>query len=499
MTNTSTQNGSTSLTTSRSPVVVVMGHVDHGKTTLLDYIRKSNVAARESGGITQGVGAYEVTHGSAGSPQGKITFIDTPGHQAFTKMRSRGAQIADIAILIVAADDGVSEQTKDAIRIIKASKNAAGKPLPFIVAINKIDIAGADPVKVKNGLAQEEIFVEGFGGDVSCQEISAKTGQGVSELLELITLTAEVEELTYDASAPAHGFVLETQMSPQTGLSATVIVKNGTLRVGDEIGTASARGKIKGLRTFDGKVIKEITPSAPAIVLGFESLPRIGENFGVGAAMPQLIKQEERALPTAGEALQKRLSFVVKADNAGSLEALMDQIKGIKTPDNTSRVTVLGEGVGDVTDGDAKLAGGTGSFIVAFRVKQTPAAKTLISSQKIKVFSSDIIYELIRNIEEEFSGRKKQIIAGDLEILKVFRQDNPGAQIIGGKVLAGEIKNQGSVEIHRGGKEIGTGRIANLQQSKKDADAVPTGLECGMLFSSQVLIEKGDHLIRRPE
>lgn len=493
-----------SSTQNRSPIVVVMGHVDHGKTTLLDYIRKSNVAARESGGITQGVGAYEITiptsnRDDSGASPNRITFIDTPGHQAFTKMRSRGAQIADIAILIVAADDGVSEQTKDAIRIIKQSKNAAGKPLPFIVAINKIDIQGADPVKVKNGLAQEEIFVEGFGGDVSCQEISAKTGQGVPELLELITLTAEVEELTYDPKAPATGFILETHMNPQTGLTATAIVKNGTLKVGDEIGTASARGKIKGLRTFDGKSVKEITPSAPAIILGFESLPRIGETFGVGSAMPDLVAQAGKAMPTEGEYLQKRLSFVVKADNAGSLEALIDEIKAIKTPDNTSRVTVLGEGVGDVTDGDAKLAGGTGSFIVAFRVKQTPAAKTLISSQKIKVFSSDIIYELIRDIEEEFSGRKKQIVVADLEVLKVFKQDNPGAQIIGGKVVVGELKNQSTVEIHRGTKEIGTGRIANLQQSKKDADVVPAGLECGMLFSSQVLIEKGDHLVLRPE
>jgi translation initiation factor IF-2 len=471
----------------RSPIVVVMGHVDHGKTTLLDYIRKSNVAARESGGITQGVGAYEITHGD-----NRITFIDTPGHQAFTKMRSRGASIADIAILIVAADDGVSEQTKDAIRIIKETK------IPYIVAINKIDIQGADVLKVKNGLAQEEIFVEGFGGDISCQEISAKTGAGVNDLLDLITLTAEMEELKYDPSVPATGFILETHMNPQTGLTATVIVKNGTLKVGGEIGTQSARGKVKGLRTFDGKVVKEITPSAPATILGFESLPRIGETFGVGATMPAIVAVEGKAMPTEGEYLQKRLSFVVKADVAGALEALVDQIKAIKTPDNTTRVTILGEGVGDVTDGDAKMAGSTGSFIVAFRVKQTLAAKTLISSQKIKVFSSDIIYELLESVEEELSGKKRQMVAADLEILAVFDQKNKGAQIIGGKVTEGELKNQSEVEIHRKGTQVGTGKITNLQQSKKDVNEVVAGLECGMLFSSSILVVKGDHLIARP-
>ncbi len=472
----------------RSPVVVVMGHVDHGKTTLLDYIRKSNTAAKEAGGITQAVGAYEIKHGES-----RITFIDTPGHEAFTKMRSRGASIADIAILVVAADDGVNAQTKDAIRIIKETK------LPYIVAINKIDIEGADPVKVKNGLAQEEIFVEGFGGDVSCQEISAKTGQGIPDLLDIITLTAEVEGLTYDPAAPATGFVLESFMNAQTGITATVIIKNGTLKTGDEIGTSTARGKVRGLRNFMNKAEKELAPSAPAIILGFEAIPKIGDMFGVGSAMPKLVVQAGKEMPTQAEHEQKRLSFVVKADVAGSLEALVDQIKKIKTPDNTTRVTVLGEGVGDITDGDAKLAGSTDSFIVGFNVRQTPAAKTLISSQKIKVFSSDIIYELIKEIEEEFSGRKKQIVVGDLEILKVFDQKNNGAQIIGGKVVVGEIKNQSVVEIHRGEKEIGTGKIANLQQSKKDAASVPAGLECGMLFSSQVMIEKGDHLVSRPD
>ncbi len=472
----------------RSPVVVVMGHVDHGKTTLLDTIRKSNVAAKEAGGITQAVGAYEIIHSG-----NRITFIDTPGHEAFTKMRSRGASIADIAILVVAADDGVSEQTKDAIRIIKETK------LPYVVAINKIDKEGADVLKVKNGLAQEEIFVEGFGGDVSCQEISAKTGQGITDLLDIITLTAEVEGLTYDPAAPATGFVLEAFMNAQTGITASVVLKNGTLKAGEEIGTATTRGKVRGLRTFAGKAEKEMTPSAPAVILGFETIPRAGEAFGTGAAMPKLVAQAGKEMPTQAEYEQKRLSFVVKADVAGSLEALMDQIKKIKTPDHTTRVTILGEGVGDITDGDAKLAGSTGSFIVGFNVKQTPAAKTLISSQKIKVFSSKIIYELLKEIEEEFSGRKKQIVVGDLDILKVFDQKNNGAQIIGGKVVAGLIKNQSTVEVHRGDKELGTGRIANLQQSKKDVESVAMGLECGMLFSSQVMIEKGDHLISRPD
>ncbi len=495
---TSSTDPSAALRTKRPPIVVVMGHVDHGKTTLLDYVRKSNTAAREAGGITQAVGAYEIViptsnRDDSGADARRITFIDTPGHEAFSKMRARGAGIADIAILVVAADDGVNAQTKEAIKTILEAK------LRFIVAINKIDLPGANIEKTKSSLLQAGVLLEGMGGDVSFQPISAKTGEGITDLLDLITLTAEVEDLTCDTEGAAEGFVLEAHMGNGGG-TVTVILKNGTLRVGDEVATPTAKGRVKGLKNFENASVKELGPCSPAVILGFDSLPSVGDPFAAGSKIAELPKAKLAGALQGGAAViagKTKMNLILKAGVAGALEALVDSMKKLKVPDNTNLV-VAHAGVGDITDGDVKQAASMSGIIIGFKVKSTPAAKTLITAQHIKVFQSDIIYELLESVEAELSGKKKLMVAADLEILAVFDQKNNGAQIIGGKVVAGELKNQSEVEIHRKGAQVGTGKITNLQQSKKDIAAVTAGLECGMLFSSSILVVKGDHLIARP-
>lgn len=471
----------------RPPVVVVMGHVDHGKTTLLDYIRKSNTADREAGGITQGVGAYEIEH--AGE---KITFIDTPGHQAFTKMRSRGANIADIAILVVAADDGVNAQTKEVIEILQTSK------LPYVVAINKIDKSNADLEKTKLSLSQNGVALEGFGGDVSFQALSAKTGEGVSELLDLIILVAEVEGLRYDPSVPAEGFVLEAKKDSRAGITATVILKNGTLNFGDELFTHSTSGKIKSLQNFLQKNVQSLLPSSPAVISGLSDIPKAGEAFRVGTAPTGVATVEET--PETFDKKKKRVSFIIKAAVAGSAEALADAVSKLSPPDEHTVIVIADTGVGEISDGDVKHAITTGSYILGLDVKISKAAQSLLmGNESVKVFQSKIIYELLDQVMAEFTSTKKGIIAGDLEILVAFNTENLQNQIIGGMVVAGLIKNRATLEIHRKNKEVGTGTIINLQQNKADAAEVLEGNECGLLFKSETAILKGDHLIMRPE
>ena len=480
-----------------------MGHVDHGKTTLLDYIRKSNVAAREAGGITQGIGAYEITHtprinadhtqNNAEKTQQesaisqRLTFIDTPGHEAFMKMRERGATIADIAILVVAADDGVQPQTKEAIRIIKEAE------LPYIVAINKIDKNNADIERVKTELLQNEVLLEGYGGSTSFQPISAKAGTGIEELLDLILLTAEVEGLTYTPTLPAEGFILEAKRDNKIGNIVTVIIKNGTLKIGDDIATISAVGKIKGLKNFLNESVKTLSPSSPAVILGFEALPAVGEEFTIGKKPAVPLAAKKKVLTGTDKS---RLNFIIKANVAGSLEALAEAVKKLKTPDGKV-INIVDEGVGEVTDGDAKLAVSTNATIIAFKVKITSAARMQIQAYRVPVFESEIIYELLEAIEKNFAAAQKQIVAGDLEILAVFDQKNILKQIVGGKVISGIIKNQSPLEVHRRNKKIGIGKLVNLQQGKKDMQEAGVGSECGMLVNADVTIAAGDHIITR--
>lgn len=469
-------------TKQRPPIVVVMGHVDHGKTTLLDYIRKTNVAAREAGGITQSIGAYEITHGGR-----RITFIDTPGHEAFSKMRSRGARIADLAILVVAADESLKPQTIESIKILEETKT------PFVVAITKIDKPGADMDKVKNDLMGANVFLEGCGGCVSYQPVSAKSGDHVNELLDLLLLAADMENLGYDPDGPASGFVLEAKMDHRRGIEATVIVTDGALKQGSLIATKTANGKIKILENFMGKPAKELEPSAPALIIGFDRLPVIGEEFSSGK-MIELLKAAVSSEPRAAAAdngTKHLLRVILKSSDSGSLEALYEITRSMAM---VKSIKIVGDAVGDVRDNDIKLAISTDAMIVAFKSRVDKAAKTLAEANKINIVSSEIIYDLIKSMEAAIAEREKPTSLGEMEILAVFNKSRLDKQVIGGKITHGTIRARSSFEITRGGCKVGNGKINNLQQQKKDVSQASEG-EIGLMVGACAEIEVGDKII----
>lgn len=471
----------------RPPVVVIMGSVDHGKTTLLDYIRKTNVAAKEAGGITQSIGAYEIQRQSSSTKQlERITFIDTPGHEAFSKMRSRGAKIADVAILVVAADDSVKPQTKESIKIIQEAK------IPFIVAINKID-KQPEINKVKNDLMLSNVLLEGYGGNISCQPISAKTGQGIDELLDLILLTAEVEDFKYDPDQKAGGFILEAKRDARRGIIASAIIKNGNLKTGDEISAGAASGKIKSLANFLGKKISQAEACAPVLIAGFDSLPKIGEEFFVGKAVPAAApaKKPALAVPTAETKDKNLLKLILKGDVSGSVEALAEVIKNLPAKDK--KIKIIDEGVGDISDGDVQLAISTGAAIVGFHIKITKAAENLARYHEIDIIQSEVIYELIKVIEDKLLTEKEKV-SGKLEILATFSRKNK-KQVIGGKVTEGDVKLQANLQIIRARENLGKAKVLNLQQNKKDVKRVEAPNECGLMVEAATEIKIGDWLI----
>ncbi len=503
----------------RSPIVVVMGHVDHGKTTLLDYIRKTNTAAREAGGITQAVGAYEIevrpkieprsraSEASQGAPRQdrddfsnlvrKITFIDTPGHEAFSAMRARGAQAADLAILVIAADEGVKPQTKEAIAILEGTKT------PFIVAINKIDKTGGNVEKAKNDLLAANVFLEGYGGQVSYHGISAKTGEGVDELLDLILLAADLEDLSYDPSAPASGYIVEASRDPRRGSAVSVIIKNGTLRRGEPIHTQSAKGKVKILENFLGKAVDVLEPSAPAVIVGFESLPAVGEEFSVEPVSEK---------PSTGGAIGRKvwaavgtqangLKLILKASDAGSLEALAAVLRGVGEKDKKG-IVVVDESVGDVTDGDVKNAIATGAAIVGFKNRIEKGAQNLADAQRVTIVASKIVYELADAVAELLVGIGGAGEAGKLEVLAVFNQEKPERQLVGGRVTEGIMRNRAPFDILRaaaGGTQdvIGSGKILSLREKKTELSEAKEGKEIGLLINSPALAKIGDVLVVR--
>jgi len=475
----------------RPPVVVVLGHVDHGKTTLLDHIRKANVAGGEAGGITQSIGAYEIAHHDR-----RITFIDTPGHEAFSKMRARGVKVADAAILVVAIDDGVQQQTKEAIAIIRESS------IPFVVALNKIDKEGVDINQVKNELTAENILLEGYGGNISVQPISAKTGKGIPELLDLVLLTADLGESTYDAQKPAEGVILEAKVDSRRGMIATGIMKEGTLRVGDVIYAGRATGKVKGLEDFRGSRMKEAIPSIPVVISGFTTLPEIGEIFRTGVAHAPIgqdafISTAKRAPSRAALTEDERgLQLVLKADVSGSLETLTEVIRQLKKPAGVI-VKVVEGGVGDITDGDVKLAASVKGMVIGFRVKATKAAQNLSEAQRVKIVSSGIIYELIEAIQEKFKALDQTIVKGDLEILGTFGSKGAKEQIVGGKVVNGVLEAGSRIMVERRGGELCEGKILNLQKEKSNVTRLEAGAEGGLLVQADKEIKVGDHLVLR--
>lgn len=475
----------------RPPIVVVIGHVDHGKTTLLDYLRQTNIAAREAGGITQSIGAYEIEHNGK-----KITFIDTPGHEAFTKMRARGANVADLAILVVAADEGVKPQTLESVKILEETKT------PFIIAITKTDKPNANVEKVKQELTAAGVLLEGYGGKISYEPVSAKTGAGINELLDLILLAAELENLTYDPAKPGRGYILEVRFDRRRGVEVSVIVKDGTLKQNRPIATPSGKGKIKILENFRGERVESLIPSAPALVLGWEELPRVGEEFITGdeavleldrrmetklAARPAAPAVAVQTVPEKG----KTLNIILKAADAGSLEALAGIVKAMVAG---KAAEVIKEEVGDVTDNDVKFAIPLGAVIFAFKNRAEKSAKILAESNGVKIIASEIIYQLVKNIEDLLAQKENRVVA-ELEVLAVFNQEKPERQVIGGKVTRGILRNGAFFEINRRGNTTGKGKIINLQSGKKDTAAVEEGKEAGLLVGSQTLIQIGDKLI----
>ncbi len=477
----------------RPPIVVVMGHVDHGKTTLLDYIRKANVAGKEAGGITQSIGAYEIERNGK-----KITFIDTPGHEAFAKMRTRGANAADLAILVVAADEGVKPQTEESIRILNETKT------PFVVALTKTDKPNSNVERVKQELTTAGVLLEGFGGSISYEPVSVKSGENVDKLLDLILLAAEMENLTYDPSLPASGFILEARMDKRRGQEASVIVKNGVLRQGQPIATPNGKGKIKILEDFTGKTSKELVPSAPALVLGWEELPQVGDEFVTGeAANVDLAKKSEAGTASKQSAglpmevgAKDTINLMLKAGDNGSLEALSQIIHAMAAD---KPLKVVGESIGDVGDNDVNLAISTGSILIAFKSKMEKGAKVLAEAQGVRTIASDIIYDLIRSVEEFLVAKDAATSSGELEVLAIFNQQKLEKQVVGGKVTKGVLRNRAQFEIERTGEIVGKGRLTNLQQQKQDASQVVEGSEAGLMVNSPAAIQVGDKLIVRPE
>jgi len=491
----------------KPPVVVVLGHIDHGKSSLLQSIKELGVSIteKEAGGITQHIGAYQAEKDGK-----RITFIDTPGHEAFSAMRARGAKVADIAVLVIDVTEGIRPQTKEAISHIKKAQ------IPFIIALNKIDKPEANPEKVKRELQKEGILVEDLGGKTPQVLTSAKTGQGINELLELITLVAEMENLQADIQKPGEGVVIESYLDVQRGPTATLILSQGILKVGDIVGTPTAVGKIRILESFQGKIVEKVLPAEPAIVVGFETVPRVGENFkafsGIESAKENLQPEKKASLPdldTKAEvgSDQRILNLILKTDVLGSIEAIGEVFKGL--PQEKIILRILKSEVGEIIESDVKLAKSnqdsketTQKFrgqavILGFRVKTSPAARQLAEREKIKIMSFEIIYDLVEEIRK-FMERitETEVVReglGKLKVLTVFLTEK-NRQIVGGKVIEGEMRKGVQAEAFRGEALLGRGKVINLQRNKKDIERIGKGEECGILYEGDVKIEEGDIL-----
>jgi translation initiation factor IF-2 len=485
--------------TPRPPIVVVLGHIDHGKTTLLDSIRKTKVAEKEAGGITQHIGSYEIEKDGK-----KITFIDTPGHEAFSAMRARGAKVADLAVLVIDAGEGVKGQTKEAILYIKK----AG--LPTVIALNKIDKPEANPEKVKRELAKEDVLVESLGGKIPSIEISAKSGKHIEELLDLILLIAEMEDLRGSLNKPAEGVVIEGYLDAQRGATATLLIRDGTLKAGDIVGTNSTFGKVRTLESFQGKQIEKALPSMPTVVLGWENVPQVGEKFKIYSDTKSAQENiEKKAKKREGgqvfmvEPGKKVLNLILKTDVLGSLEAVSELLKSL--PQDKILIRILKGEVGEIGEVDIKLASSAKAKILGFRVKINPIAKDLAENGRIRIMSFEVIYELVQSVRQlmekiiEPEIIRKEL--GKVKALAIFRTDK-NRQIIGGKVIEGEIVKGVSIEILRPnpadkkgeGEKVGQGRLINLQRNKKDIERCQKGDECGILYEGSAKIEEGDIL-----
>ncbi len=492
----------------RPPVVVVMGHVDHGKTTLLDKILKTNVAEKEDGGITQNFSAYQV------KKKGEvITFMDTPGHEAFHAMRQRGAYATDLAVIVIAANDGVKPQTIEAIDFAREME------VPILIAINKIDKPEANVEKVKKQLSEIDIVPEDWGGKTVCINISAKTGKGVDELLEMIILTADMEEIKANPNSLAEGFVIESHLDPKSGPVATVLIQNGTLKKYDFVSAESHWGRIKEIRDFSGKKINKATPSMPIVITGLNEVPKVGsllfaetsrfaaedkvrkflqgerggnvENKTVDSAkIKQLVKSHQ----------MKKLNIILKADTKGSLEAIVQILETIKSDE--AIIQILKMGVGNITETDIKMAHSSGAKIIGFNVGLDVSVKKIAQKEAVDIKTYKIIYELMNDVKEDLTSiLGTEIVRTDLGVLKViavFKSGKKSAKkaemIVGAKVESGKIEKASLIEILRDGEKTGQGKVKELQHNKKIVEEVRSGNNAGITYEGNVIIEEGDVL-----
>jgi translation initiation factor IF-2 len=486
----------------RPPVCTIMGHVDHGKTSLLDFIRKSNIIAGERGGITQHIGAYEVD-----LPQGKITFLDTPGHVAFSAMRARGAQVTDVVVLVVAADDRVMPQTLEAIDHAKA----AG--VPIVVAINKIDLPTASVDRVKQELAQRDVLVENYGGDILCAEISAKFGNGVDRLLELLLLQAEMLELKANPDKPANGVVIESRLDKGMGAVATLLITSGTLRVGDSFICGLYSGKVRSLLNERNQVVTSAPPSAPVQALGFSGVPQAGDKF--------IVMKDERAVREISQVRRrlkreqdfrrvkrmdlsqlyerikrgqmKTLNLIIKGDVDGSVEALSDSLVALSR-DEVS-VDVIHKGVGMVTESDILLAAASEAIVIGFQVKPDVGGRIAAAREGVDVRLYDIVYEAISDVKNAMEGllepKELEVFVGIVEVREVFAIPKLGT-VAGSFVKEGLISRDSQVRLLREQEVLYTGKVSSLKRFKDDAKEVISGLECGIMLEGWNDITKGD-------
>ena len=488
----------------RPPVVTIMGHVDHGKTSLLDYIRNSQVAAKEAGGITQHIGAYHVK-----TEHGGITFLDTPGHAAFTAMRARGANVTDIVVLIVAADDGVMPQTIEAIQHAKAAN------VPLIVAVNKIDKPEADPDRVKNELSQHDVIPEEWGGDVQFVHVSAKTGQGIPELLEAISLQAELLELKASASGPAKGTIIEARLDKGQGPVASVLVQSGTLRKGDILLAGLHFGRVRAMKDEYGRVVKEAGPSMPVEVLGLSGVPDAGDEAIVvpderkarevaqfrqqKAREAKLARQQKAKLENMFKSMEEgevhELPLLIKADVQGSVEALTDALTKLSTDE--IRVRVVSSGVGAITETDANLAAASNAIIIGFNVRADGAARKVIENHGLDLRYYSVIYDVVDEVKAAMTGMLapefKQEIIGLAEVRQVFRVPKLGA-VAGCMVLEGVVRRSNPIRVLRDNVVIFEGELDSLRRFKDDVNEVRAGMECGIGVKNYNDIKVGDQI-----
>ena len=486
----------------RPPVVVVMGHVDHGKTSLLDYIKQSRVADREIGGITQHMGAYQVEAGG-----GPITFLDTPGHAAFTAIRARGARVTDIAVLVVAADDGIMPQTLEAINHAKAAD------VPIVVAINKMDLPGADPERVKRQLSENELLVEDWGGDIISVNVSARTGEGIDDLLENLQLVAEISELRANPGKRASGVIIEAKLDRKRGPSATVLVTDGTLSVGDHIVAGNASGRVRALIDDKGKNTGKVSPGTPAEILGFGALPEAGDRLIVAGsdreARSMTAKRERpgaRLAQTRALSLEevinrvelgdvKELNLVLKADVQGSLEAIRQSLE--RLVDEDAKVRVLHTGVGAVTESDVLLSSASDGIIISFAIGSEPSAERLADRMGVEIRPYNIIYQLIDDIELALHGMLEpvytEVVVGRAEIREIYARGRH-TQIAGCRVTDGRMVRNGTVRVTREGAVVGQSTIASLRNVRDDVNEMNAGTECGIILQAFNDFQTGDIL-----